>query len=69
MQYRDYCDVTFGIIPGLCTDVILGQDFLKRHKQIIIQINDPQESLVVLNNATQCTVSDSSVEHRPLFQK
>ena len=33
---RDYCEITFGIIPELCADVILSQDFLKRQKQIII---------------------------------
>ena len=50
IQDQDYNDVTFGIIYGLCGDVILGQDFLKRHKYVIIRMNDPQENLVVLNN-------------------
>ena len=61
-------NITFGIITALCADVILSQDCLKRQKQIIIQMNGSQENLVVLNNTTQCTVSASRVEPRPLFQ-
>ena len=50
---RDYCEITFGIIPGLCADVILSQDFLKRQKQIIIHLKGSQENLFALNDATQ----------------
>ena len=67
IQDRNYCDVSFTIISGLCA-VILGQNFFKRHKQIIVQINGSQENLIVSNNATQCTASASSVEPRRLLQ-
>jgi len=42
---RQYRNVSFHVMPKLCADVIVGQEFLKRHASITFVMNGPEESL------------------------
>ena len=45
VQGRDYANLKFGIAPELCADIILGQDFLNQHEEVVLKLGGPQESL------------------------
>ena len=38
VQGRTYFNISFGVVPFLCGDVILGQNFLKQHKEVVLQL-------------------------------
>jgi len=41
---RRYPNTSFHVMPKLCADVIVGQEFLKRHTSITFVMNGPEES-------------------------
>ena len=45
LQGREYSDVNFSIIDGLSWDVILGRDFLCKHKRVTFMFDGPQPPL------------------------
>ena len=38
VQGRTYFNISFGVVIFLCADVILGQNFLKQHKEVVLQL-------------------------------
>ena len=50
VQGRDYPNVMLGVMPGLCAAVALGQDFLRRHKEVIVKLDGPRDTLLVNND-------------------
>ena len=40
-------DVRFSVMDDLCSDVLFGQDFLKLHQELILQLEGPNPPLTV----------------------
>ena len=67
VQGRDYPNVVLVVMPGLCADVVLGQDFLRRHKEVIIKLDGPRDTLLV-DNDPFCGVAACNAECDRLFR-
>ena len=52
LQGRDYPNITLSVMPRLCADVVLGQDFLRQHKEVVIKLGGPKKSLLVGKDST-----------------
>ena len=61
IQGRNYFDVTLGVVPDLCSDIVLGQSFMNKHKEITFKLNGTQEGLVI-RNPVRCGVATSNVK-------
>ena len=61
VQRRDYPNVMLGVMPRLCADVVLDQDFLRRHKEVIIKLDGPGDTLLV-DNDPLCGVAACNAE-------
>jgi len=44
---RTYPTTTFSVIKNLCSDVIVGQEFLKLHSSVTFVMNGPEEVLAI----------------------
>ena len=53
-------------VPKLCTDIILGHNFLNQHEEVVLKLGEVQECLVVEANS-YCGVSALSVDAPRLF--
>ena len=42
-----YRDVELGVFSGLCTDILLGGDFLQQHNQVIFRFDSDGSDLVI----------------------
>ena len=51
MHGRDYKNVPLSVMPGLCADVVLGQDFLSQHHKVVIKLSGPRETLLIQNDS------------------
>ena len=40
---KNYFDVTLGVVPDRCSDIVLEQSFVSKHKEIIFKSNGTQE--------------------------
>ena len=67
VQGRDYKNIKFGVVPQLCADIILGQDFLCKHEEVVLKLGGPQESLVIGVDSC-CNVSATTMETPRLFR-
>ena len=67
LQGRDYCNVMLSVMPGLCADVVLGQDFLRQHKEVVIKLGGPRETLFVGKNSV-CGVAACEANCDRLFR-
>ena len=76
-----YQSVRLGVMPKLCSDIILGQDFQKRHKKVIIDYGGPLPDLYIgsekqessfstsgSNNVPSCNLAASSLGPVSLFE-
>ena len=45
-----YPKVKLCVLEDLCSDIILGHDFQKRHKHVTIELHGPQSDLIVSNS-------------------
>ena len=66
IQGRNYFDVTLGVVPDLFSDIVLGQSFMNKHKEIIPKLNGTQEELMI-QNPVRCGVATSNVKSPRLF--
>ena len=64
-----YPDTELGILEDLCTDLLLGGDFQKRHKRVVFEYNGSKPDLVVPNDNDLVTsvVAASDIEPATLF--
>ena len=62
-----YTKVELSVLKDLCSDVILGHDFQKRHKRVTIELHDPQSDLIV-SNSPSCALAAASVDELSLFE-
>jgi len=44
---RSYSDSTFKVLREFCADVIVGQEFLKRHTSVTFVMNEPEDPLTI----------------------
>ena len=47
VQGTDNANSKFGVVPERCANIILRQDFLNQHEEVVLKLGRPQESLVV----------------------
>ena len=66
IEGRTYPGLSFGVVDSLCTDVILGQAFMKRHNEVIFRLGGPEKKLIV-DSPAQCAVTVSKLGTYRLF--
>ena len=64
---RTYYNVWLGVFDNLCCDVLLGQDFQKRHSRMIIEYDGAESDLVVANKGTCALVAAKVTKTPSLF--
>ena len=67
---NQYSSVQFGILKNLCSDVILGYNFQKQHKNLIFQYGGDKENLVLLDNDAgrgTCALTTAKITIPSLF--
>ena len=67
LGHQSYSSVRLGVLKDLCTDVILGQDFQKKHKSVVIKYGGEKSELNVPNDTPACALSAASIEEPSLF--
>ena len=60
---RCYKNVKFGVVYNLCADIILGLDFLQKHRRVIFQFHGQVNDLGI--NDEHCSVSAAKVKKMP----
>ena len=69
---RQYPNASFHVMPKLCADLIVGQEFLKRHASITFVMNGPEESLTINTPMTaepkRLSVAAAKLEAPRLFE-
>ena len=66
IENTDYASTRFNVGETLCSDNILGLNFLCRHQRLIFEFCGPTPDLVVSNERT-CVVAAGAVEEVRLF--
>ena len=63
LKYRDseYEQIKLSVLPHLCTDIILGHDFLNNHEKLEIKFQGKRGPLSI------CSVAAAKVEEQSLF--
>ena len=61
-----YTKVKLSVLKDLCSDIILGHDFKKRHKRVPIELHGTQSDLIV-SNSPSCALAAASVDELSLF--
>jgi len=59
---HQYPNASFHVMPKLCAEVIVSQEFLKRHASITFVINGPKESLSINTPVRFTFISNKSVQ-------
>ena len=52
LKESDYHNIELFILPSLCSDVILGQDFLKRHASLTIEFGGEKQPITICGLAS-----------------
>lgn len=58
---NEYSRFKLSVLPHLCSNVILGQDFMEMHKSVVFDLNGPRPKLTV------CSVACMNLEPPSLF--
>jgi hypothetical protein len=61
-----YSSIRLGVLKDLCSDIILGQDFQKKHKRVTIEFGGTRPELVIPRPACPLS-STASIEEPSLF--
>ena len=61
---RVYNNLSFGVVPGLCSDIILGQDFMSQHDEIVFKLGGPRKGFILQH----CSVAASRMNSPELFR-
>ena len=61
IEERNYFDVTLGVVPDFCSNIVLGQSFMNKHKEIAFKLNGTQEGLAT-QNAVRYGLETSNVK-------
>ena len=62
-----YDNVELGVFKNLCSEVLLGGDFLQRHKLVTFKFNSSGGHLTVDNRENLCSLGEAKVECPSLF--
>ena len=63
---RTYKNISFGVVEGLCADIILGQSFMKEHEEIVFRMGGMQQKFIV--SQPLCSVPASKIKCSRLFR-
>ena len=62
-----YKNVEFGIFKNLCTEVLLGGDFLQKHQTVTFKFNSTGGHFTVDNRQNLCALGETKVDCPSLF--
>lgn len=62
-----YSSIRLGVLKDLCSDIILGQDFQKEHKSVLIEFGGTKPELIIPKSAPVFALSAASVNEPSLF--
>ena len=62
-----YSSIRLGVLKDLCSDIILGQDFQKEHKSVIIEFGGTKPELIIPKSAPVCALSAALVDEPSSF--
>jgi len=65
--FSPWYELKTGVVRELCADLILGQDFLKRHKSTTFSMGGPLKAIEV-NQCNTCRVAAADIQPLRLFQ-
>ena len=65
--FSRWYELKMGVVRELCADLILGQDFLKRHKSATFLMGGPLKAIEV-NQCNTCGVAAADIQPPRLFQ-
>ena len=63
LKGRTYDNLTLGVVPKLCADIVLGQTFMRQH-EVVFKLGGSKKGLVVAH----CGVAASRVHTQRLFR-
>ena len=63
MQKRYYKNVKLHVLENLCSDVILGQDFMKQHEKVVFEFGGNQPTLHISAVTAMKVPAPSLFEH------
>ena len=64
LKGRTYDNLTLGVVPKLCADIVLGQAFMIQHEEVVFKLGGSKKGLVVAH----CGVAASRVHSQRLFR-
>ena len=64
LKGQTYDNLTLHIVPKLCADIVLGQAFMKQHKEVVFKLGGSKTGLIVAH----CGVAASRVHTQRLFR-
>ncbi|XP_046841983.1 uncharacterized protein LOC124436099 [Xenia sp. Carnegie-2017] len=67
LGHQGYSSVRLGVLKDLCSDIILGQDFQRKHKSVVIEFGGEKPELKVPNGVPVCALAAASIEEPSLF--
>ena len=63
---RTYSNVQLSVLKDLCSDIILGHDFQRRHKRLTIELHGSQSDMIV-SNSSSCALATAVIDELCLF--
>ena len=58
-------NLQLGVTQNLCADLILGQDFMKRHRRVVFEVNEEGKDIII--NSSVCTVAAAKINPIRIF--
>jgi hypothetical protein len=58
-----YPSLQLTLLPGLCTDVILGQDFMRLHKSVVFKLNGSLETFNICSSVPMTVSAPKLFQH------
>ena len=65
LKGRTYDNLTLGVVPKLCADIVLGQAFMRQHEEVVFKLGGSKKGLVVAH----CGVAASRVHTQETFSQ
>ena len=62
-----YAATCLGILKNLCSDVILGQDFQRKYKRVVIEFGGSKPDLLIPGTMPVCALSEASLGEPSFF--
>ena len=65
--FSHWYELKMGVVRELCADLILGQDFLKKHKSATFLMGGPLTQAIEVNQCNTCGVAAADIQPPRLF--